>query len=97
MTREEKLIYARKCGGLLAKDIGHKYNTLECTLDKVYWNGRSYTFVINVNELTAITQDSRGFIYTKLSFKVVITSKEAASLYYSPVTTNMLNKLNTFT
>lgn len=36
MTREEKLIYARKCGGLLAKDIGHKYNTLECTLDKAY-------------------------------------------------------------
>lgn len=97
MTREEKLIYARKCGGLLAKDIGHKYNTLECTLDKAYWNGRSYTFVINVNELTAITQDSRGFIYTKFSFKVVINSKEAASLYYSPVVTNMLNKLNTFT
>ena len=93
MTREEKLIYARKCGGLLAKDIGYKYNTLECTLDKAYWNGRSYTFVINVNELVWST--TIPHTYRKLSFKVVITSKEAANLGFSPVVTNMLSKLNT--
>ena len=80
MTREEKLIYARKCGGLLAKDIGYKYNTLDCTLDKAYWNGRSYTFVINVNELTWFTTSLATFTSKTFSFKVVITSKEAASL-----------------
>jgi hypothetical protein len=94
MTREEKLIYARKCGGLLAKDISNKYRALECTLDKAYWNGRSYTFVINVNDMAWST--TVPHTYKKLSFKVVITSKEAANLGYSPVVTNMLSKLNTF-
>lgn len=96
MTHEEKLIYARKCGGLLAKDIGHKYDTFECTLDKAYWNGRSYTFVINVNDETWSTASLAAPTYKKFSFKVVITSKEAATLGYSSVVTNMLNKLNIF-
>ena len=95
MTREEKLIYARKCGGLLAKDIGHKYNTLECTLDKAYWSGHSYTFVINVNDETWSTINLTTLTYKKFSFKVVITSKEATNLGFSSVVTNMLNKLNT--
>lgn len=49
MTREQKLRYAQKTGGMLGRMMTSTTGNL-FTLDKVYWAGNTYAFTFNVSE-----------------------------------------------
>jgi hypothetical protein len=48
-TRKDRLAYASKIGGMLAKQQT-KVTGFLVTLDRSFWNGNSYTWTFNVNE-----------------------------------------------
>ena len=95
MTREQKLRYAQKTGGMVGRMMTAITGNL-FTLDKVYWAGNTYSFIFNVSERV-------GNIYYKqiitlpVLLAIIIDASKDYSTEQLPPVFNMVTKLDLLT
>jgi hypothetical protein len=95
MTREQKLRYAQKTGGMVGRMMTAITGNL-FTLDKVYWSGNTYSFLLNISERTNTIYYKQIITLPVLSAITLEASKDYETKDLPPVF-HMLTKLENLT
>jgi hypothetical protein len=95
MTREQKLRYAQKTGGMVGRMMTAITGNL-FTLDKVYWSGNTYSFLLNISERTNTIYYKQIITLPVLSAIILEASEDYETKDLPPVF-HMISKLETLT
>ena len=95
MTREQKLRYAQKTGGMVGRMMTAITGNL-FTLDKVLWTGNTYSFVYHISERVRTVYYKQIITLPVLSIIIVEAAKDYENKDLPPVF-HMITKLENLT
>ena len=95
MTREQKLRYAQKTGGMVGRMMTAITGNL-FTLDKVYWSYHTYYFVFNISERTNIVY-YKQIISTSVLYYIILEASKDYETKDLPSVFHMITKLENLT